>query len=204
MDFYDELSEKGIHRIKELDKEQDVIDNVLKLTTEPGTGQIRTDTKYKTHSVAVLKFGSTGENLDPDEVTDRKGTKISHIHLDEPEKNRAFTVIGKDYVEFMRDLFHNLDSECYLLPSPSLNRPEAYIGSLSGMLDALWNHWNHVYEFSIAAMDFSWIVDKDHHKNLSIVGNHLADRADVLVKRRRWQGRVLNYYFAPRQKRLER
>ena len=150
-----------------------------------------------------MKFGSEGHNVDPDFVTAKKGNTVSHLYVGESEKNYYFTIIGEDYVGFMRDLFHNLDQECYLLPSRSVNRPEAYKGNVKDMLDALWDHWYHVYEFSMAALDFSWVIDRDHHKNLSIVGNHLADRADVLVKRRRWQGKVLSFRFEPRQKRVD-
>lgn len=203
MDFYTALKEKGVTRVNDLHLEQDIIDKVYALTLEPGSGQIRSDVKYKTHSVAIMKFGSKGHNVDTDTVSAKKGNTVSHVHVGEPEKNTEFTIIGEDYVDFMRDLFHNLDQECYLLPSQSVNRPEAYIGSVTVMLDTLWDHWSHVYEFSIAATDFSWIIDRDHHKNLSIVSNILADRADVLVKRRRWQGKVLSYYFAPRQKRVD-
>lgn len=203
MDFYDTLDEKGVTRVKDLSQEQDIIEKVLALTTKPGSGQIRGDTKYKTHSVAILKFGSKGHMVDSASLKEKKGKTVSHIHINKPEKNTEFTVIGEDYVDFLRDLFHNLDQECFLLPSPSVNRPEVYVGSLIGMLDSLWDHWYHVYEFSMASTDFSWIIDRDHHKNLSIVGNYLADRADVLVRRRRWQEKVLDYYFAPRQKRLD-
>ena len=160
-------------------------------------GQCRTDTKWQYHDMAGVMLGHSGSPLSRDGL---KEIEMNEIHIGQRHLNRTYTILDGSYVHFITDtLHHHLGDPCWFLPSKGLHRATVYDGQLAAVLNLLETHWDEFYEFTISALDLSWMIDYNHHHTIIIYGDKEAGRAQFLCKeRRKWQDKVMSCNFYPR------
>ena len=202
MNLFPDIEDLGLQpKIKKLEgvNEADVRDKIVNFSTGEENGQFRVDCKWRYHDIVGIRLGHPGPRRASE--IDKRGAlvrQVSEIYIDKTEKNRTYTLFLRTYPAFLHDaLATHLSEPCWFLPSIELNRPVVYEGKLEAILMLIEHCWMMLYEFTLSALDLSWLADYNHHHSIQIYGDKESGRArNLCEKRRRWQDMTLecNWY----------
>lgn len=162
-------------------------------------GQIRRDCIHRKFTMVGFSLGAEGDTLSAEEKTRLKVKVINDIYIGEEAKNRIYTIFGKLYVDFLRDVLHGRTETVWLCTSPSLRRNEIFEGPLDKLLNILEIAWGVPYEWTLTSSKLIWAVEYNHHKTMVIVGDVEADRAYNRLGRNKWKPYCLHRNLYKRQ-----